>query len=445
MSTAEIEGHVKQVYSQPHTKFSLLLTGGGTQVLPWLLTVPGASSCLLEGNVPYATTALRSLLGKAPVQYCSESTAADMARVALKRNATLLLEETRSFQSLTENNVFGVACTAALVSSSPKRGPHRCFVASASPGSTTVASVELMKGERGRTRVGEDYVCSRLVLEAVAGRSGLPPMPRDYLIDAAEEGSESVTTTETENRAEDHIQGLLDGRSTAVLAVPSRCGASGADPFVLYEDVDLPGNTIVFPGSFNPVHEGHVLFAASVVGEMNKREEASPLVVFEISVTNADKPPLSSAEILRRLNLFSQNNPMFSESGLSNYAVCLTTKPLFLGKTEIFKGCRFLVGSDTMVRLLNTKYYSDSNSEMLVALSSIAERKCSFIVAGRVEQNSSGASAPEFLTCDGVLERVGGDLPGSVVSLFEGLPESTFRSDISSTEIREQINSEGRK
>lgn len=107
---------IQTLYAQPNIKFSLQLTGGGAQIIPWLFTVPGASRCLLEGNIPYAKAALIGLIEKTPDKYASAETAADMASAALRRNVQLILTETRNFSSLTECHMFGVSCTAALVS-----------------------------------------------------------------------------------------------------------------------------------------------------------------------------------------------------------------------------------------------------------------------------------------------------------------------------------------
>jgi hypothetical protein len=115
-AAAAIQDFIRTIFAQPNVKFSLQLTGGGAQALPWLFTVPGASSCVLEGNVPYATAALRGLIGKTPEHYCSADTAGDIAAAALQRAVGLLLADTLDFRALSRCNVFGVSCTAALVS-----------------------------------------------------------------------------------------------------------------------------------------------------------------------------------------------------------------------------------------------------------------------------------------------------------------------------------------
>jgi hypothetical protein len=49
-------------------------------------------------------------------------------------------------KSLVARNIFGVGCTAAIVSSQPKKGPHRCHVASSNYKQHKVFSLELEKG-----------------------------------------------------------------------------------------------------------------------------------------------------------------------------------------------------------------------------------------------------------------------------------------------------------
>jgi hypothetical protein len=374
----------------------------------------------------------------------------------------------------------------------PKRGSHRCYVGTASPDGITVIGVELRKGTQGeggteggtggRSRVGEDYVCSRMTMDAIARACIVSPLPADYLFGGDGEGCntcgdgngdgggdrgsarepERVSLVETPRAAVDYVQRLLGGVSRSLLAVPhspagsdstARISPGQGATFKYFEDVELPHGSIVFPGSFNPVHQGHVTFATTAARLLQDGAAAAaaaatetppPLVVFEISIANADKPPLSIEEVLRRIDIFSQNVHLFETAGLQNYAICLTTMPLFLGKTAIFKGCKFLVGADTMIRLLNPKYYTNSASNMLVALASIADRQCSFLVAGRVEQHPDNpSSAAKFLTCDDVFEQAAAtlpiQLPDAIASLFQGIPEDMFRSDISSTVIREKM------
>jgi nicotinamide mononucleotide (NMN) deamidase PncC len=153
---------VVAVHATP-TMAVLALTGGGMASIVDLLSVGGASRTVLEVTVPYAATALAELLGGPPAQASSVATAAAMARACHRRAAVL-----RGDPAVP---VVGVSCTAALVSDRPKRGPHRAHVGLHRPEGTTVWTLTLDKGRRGRQ--AEDRVVSELVLAAVAVGCGL--------------------------------------------------------------------------------------------------------------------------------------------------------------------------------------------------------------------------------------------------------------------------------
>lgn len=153
------EALVGRIHASP-TMAVLAVTGGGVACVVDLLSVGGASRTVLEVIVPYAPTALADLLGAPPAQSSAAATAAAMAQACLRR-AQSLREDTDAV-----GPVVGVACTAALVSDRPKRGPHRGHVALSGPAATTVWTLTLDKGRRGRQ--GEDRVVSDVVLAALA-------------------------------------------------------------------------------------------------------------------------------------------------------------------------------------------------------------------------------------------------------------------------------------
>src|SRR5262249_6541814 len=99
-----------------------------------------------------------------------------------------------------------------------------------------------------------------------------------------------------------------------------------------------PHPVVLFPGSFNPRHEGHALLAR-VAEEVRQQP-----VAFEISVTNVDKPPLTGETVRRRLAQFAWKSP-----------VELTRAPTFVEKSRLFPGTTFVVGADTAERLVPAK------------------------------------------------------------------------------------------
>jgi hypothetical protein len=134
---------------------------------------------------------------------------------------------------------------------------------------------------------------------------------------------------------------------------------------------------------------------------------------FELSITNVDKPPLTAGEIRRRLAQFS-----------GHVDVWLTRAPTFAEKAALFPGVVFVVGADTALRLVQTRYYQDSEDRMAAALDGISAHGCRFLVAGRAD------SAGRFVELDHLA------LPAAYRELFLPIPEAEFRADLSSTSLR---------
>ncbi|GBG63772.1 hypothetical protein CBR_g39316 [Chara braunii] len=73
-----------------------------------------------------------------------------------------------------------------------------------------------------------------------------------------------------------------------------------------------------------------------------------------------------------------------------------------------------------------TKYYGGSREKMLETMQGIGAQGCEFLVAGRVVSGN-------FQVLSGI------ELPPELASIFKAIPESVFRKDISSTEIRQRM------
>ena len=360
-------------------KAALAITGGGSGAVGELLRVPGGSRLLIEAQVPYDERALATFLGFAPAQACSADTAIAMARSVRARAAKLVPAGT---------DLVGVGATAALVSDRPRRGEHRFHVAFAS--STRIAHCTGVMAKGRRDRAAEEDLVSRAIVLWLAHACGTAaPSPRS-LLDADEHFAEAVVA------GVDTIEQLLAGELDRVTAQPDgQMILSGPQPLVL------------LPGSFNPVHAGHVLLAR-VAEELRQQ----PLV-FEISVTNVDKPPLAGKTVRDRLAQFAWKSP-----------VELTRAPTFVEKSRLFPRTTFVIGADTAERLVAPKYYGDDEARMHLALEEIGNSGGSFLVAVRID----GAGRIRALSDIPV--------PRRYTDLFTEIPEHRFRLDTSSSEIR---------
>ncbi|XP_022887387.1 uncharacterized protein LOC111403206 [Olea europaea var. sylvestris] len=110
---------VEGIHSSP-TQAVVYLSGGASQALGWLMSVPGASNTVLEAVVPYSRMSMIQLLGKVPAKFASRQTAEDMALLAYNRALKL---------SQPGYPALGVGFSGSLASTRPKLGDHRyCFV-----------------------------------------------------------------------------------------------------------------------------------------------------------------------------------------------------------------------------------------------------------------------------------------------------------------------------
>src|SRR5947208_12776204 len=265
-------------------KAALAITGGGSGAIAELLRVPGGSRLLIEAQIPYDAQALAMFLGFAPAQASSADTAIAMARTARARAASLAPANSDGGTELVARDLVGLGATAALVSDRPRKGEHRFHIAVANAAGIAHCTCVMAKGRRDRA-AEEDLVSRAIVLWLARACGVAAPSPRS-LIDADEHYAEAAyaeTGVAPVNKSADTIDQLLAGELDRLTVQPD-------GQMVL----SAPQPSVLFPVSFNPMHEGHVLLAR--VAEEHRQQ---PLA-FEISVTNVDKPPLAADPVRNR-------------------------------------------------------------------------------------------------------------------------------------------------
>ena len=108
-------------------------------------------------------------------------------------------------------------------------------------------------------------------------------------------------------------------------------------------------------------------------------------------------------------------------------SVWLTRAATFVDKAKIFPGATFVVGADTAMRLGVAEYYVNAAARD-AAIATLVSLGCRFLVFGRLIED-------RFLAGDRI------SLPPDVADLCQFVPESDFRLDVSSSEIRQRRDS----
>jgi nicotinamide mononucleotide (NMN) deamidase PncC len=291
--------------------------------------------------------------------------------------AMAAFERARVLTNSDPHSLRGIGATASLASNRPKRGPHRIHIAWQSADTTAVSSCTFPSES---ARKDEEVLATRLILHAVSDACA---------VDGTSQSSSSIERRE--HRAPAEWTELLLGTRKSVAIVPS--------------DTQATTRPVLFPGAFNPIHRAHKRMA-----EIAAERCGSP-VTFELSITNVDKPPLDFIEIADRLAQFQGEQ------------VLLTRAPTFAEKAELAPACTFVVGLDTLVRIGDPIYYRGDVTKRDAAIEALANSGCRVLVFGR---SLNG----KFMTMPDV------ELPPALRALCNEVPESVFREDVSSSELR---------
>lgn len=355
------ENNIHSLHQGPHRGI-FHIAGGGANMVSDLLQVPGASATVIEAVIPYSESSLTALLGSKPDQACSPETARDLAMCAFLR----------AKDADPGNDQFGFAITASLRTSVQKKGEHRAHFAMQTRNHTYTWSLQLAKELRSRQE--EERLLSDVAMAEFLRSFGLKHS-RPRLTDG-----DVITADSSEGTID--LQELLVGNRQIVRGKRKK---------------------IIFPGSFNPVHAGHRRMAEIAVSQLGTS------VAYEICIRNVDKPPLNYHDMALRSKQFDKDEVWFSNT------------PTFVEKAREFGAVTFLVGTDTIRRVANRKYYESGSFED--AIDEIAGIGCRFLVFGRAE-------GQKFINLEDL------EIPNNLIAICDSVGESEFRSDLSSTSIR---------
>lgn len=309
---------VREINSTP-TKAVMIVTGGGSGIFPLLLERGGGSGTLLSGIVPYVQEETIGLLGGKPDKFVSEQTARSLAMAAYQKAVKLCTDG---------SPVIGLSCTASLQtipSSEEREGrKHRVFMALQTATKTVSVTLEMEQHKTKEDsdgvghRLWEENICIMGILKLLAeGCEVQTSLPDDRNVKLTRKECESAT-----------LANLLDKQTRVVMY-----------------GRDLSQTKVIFPGSFNPVHPGHMEMV-NMIRNNPKLKDESKTVAFEISMFNVDKPPLDFITITERVEQLQNMGE----------TVYVTNAPTFVEKAKLFQNKSFIVGYDTAVRILDPRY-----------------------------------------------------------------------------------------
>ena len=246
-----VQNVIDKLYLRKHSKdpqplIVAALTGGGGAFFQHALSTPGASSCILEMNVPYHKEACLSWMNMSGRPQSGGFCSGEMARGLSEGSRMRAMEICRELKDLPR--VVGVGTTATIVSHYKRRGGYRIHTAVSLPtGYTSVSSHALVKGARERDQ--EDELCAIVTWRKIAKVLKLKDTGIDGFKILDTETSSLNLTNAVGERAEgseekpvdrNYIEGNDDGSEIFVWDGHSREVVALSAPRRLYKD------TVVF-------------------------------------------------------------------------------------------------------------------------------------------------------------------------------------------------------
>lgn len=355
--------------------------GAGCQQLIW--QIPGISKVFGGAQFPYLPELFDELAGR----NCKSKSSLEGAIALAEAMFRKVLQAGKA-----ADDIVAVGASAAVATNRDRRGEDRIHLAVKTGKGVFYASVTLEKGYLDR--VGQGQVCDLLLLNAILWGCGLPQveLPNDLRLT-----SDQVVSNGRTMRMRFDACNPTSRKSLPLMILPDgqHREFTGA--------LENPEKWLVFGGSFNPPTCGHFGMAEAAASASGRT------VAFEISLKNADKDGISYDEALKR-----------AEKMRWWTRIVIHDAPLFIDKVRRYgDGIAFLVGADTMVRLLDPKYYGTEGPARI--MNEFRASRVKFYVVDRLDKQSG-----EFLTYDAVVP----------VEYRDFVVHVPGRWDVSSSEIR---------
>lgn len=438
MSIASIVRAIHTATEASGKRFIFGVTGGGSTALSYLMSQFGASNTIVEFNCTYACESTREYVQPANIgSFASLDTAKKLAFASLKRCHVLLTTLSPDIASLIKlNGAVGIGATASLASKTWKRGEHRIFIALTMNGKEITFSLNLFKGVEGspfRTREQEDDLCGKLIVCITAYECGLLDNTslREFMM--ANGLDEKDTLVIGDVTVKNSLEDLLAGNSENVLCIPS---TDGKLSLITNVPLDLLGKyaeqkpkIVALPGSFNPLHDAHEAALRDSIAILRQQKPSTNLQgLFELSVFNVDKPPLGITDLAAQLEHFR----------VQSFPVFLTKTSRFIDKARAYPGMYYVIGVDTLIRLLDPEYTGGSMDLLTHFLLEMTSKGTEFFVTSRTFGKAKIPPSYRLQLDESALltyTMLRGDVPYVLREFFKEVPTNEYAS-VSSSAIR---------
>jgi len=255
---------IKRLNANP-VPFYAIITGGGTSFISEYLKVTGGSSTFIGAEVPYAMEMVDNLLFEPPQRYCSKAAALALSKKAHEKARQLnpVGDRINKYAAL---GSIGIGVTCSLAYEGQREGrKNRIFVAIDGNKSTYCLEAEFRPGS---TREEQENQAARVILDCLYHfRFGEP-------VKEISRYNDLHTFDWAQANYLNHA----------------------------YKSSYPNDFSIIFPGSFNPLHDGHREMASIAKRVVAEIEDSYHNFYYEISAKNFSKPDLDALTIGDRVS-----------------------------------------------------------------------------------------------------------------------------------------------
>lgn len=160
----ELRDTIASLYEDQIAHVYYIAAGGGTRLIDWLFSVPGASNTMQGAEVPYSARALEDLIGPPSTDSTVSRESCERMLQAAYMRARNYPDKSHSYPPQPSSKHIGVAVTAALATNRERKGADHAWVGiSYKDDPAIVFHVGLR--DRGLGRDHQEEVLSTFVLQ----------------------------------------------------------------------------------------------------------------------------------------------------------------------------------------------------------------------------------------------------------------------------------------